>query len=221
MADAVPSVQEARARAWRYWESDGINALITGVAVMLGGMGSLWSHRHYGLGDLLGLLAWLFLAEEAIVGKLTAYIKARITYPRTGYIAKPQVPPSSSDASLLPAEGQAKARRVKSLDRWIWGPLVLFFFAGFVLDDPGLLTKIFFSAAGVWMGLLLWRKRKVGEVGWPQLLILPATFVVIGFLPARHAERREVALIALGAANALWGVLTLCLYLRDHPARPG
>jgi len=220
MSNVVPSLLQARDCAWRYWESDGLNVLIAGFALTLAGLGRLWSHRHYGFGDLVTLAAVAFFAEEALSGKLVGYLKSRITYPRTGYAAELQASISSLDETLLSSQDKERTRREKSLNRWIWGgPVLLFFLGGFVLDDLQPWAAICFCSAGLWIGWLLWQKQKAGRIGWLQVLVLPATFVLIGVLPARHAERQFVALVALGASNVLWGLISLLLYLKKHPAR--
>ena len=216
---SLPSVQDARDRALRYWGSDGFDAMITGLATLLLGLGLFWSHGHTGLreflGDLVGLLASIFMAEEATVGKVVGSLKARITYPRTGYIAPP-LTPSPPDITLLSPAEQEQLRKEKNYERWIWGPMVLAFL-GASFGGRNLIVDAVLAIAFFWMAFLLWRSRSAGQPRWRPLLVFAFYAALLAFLPGGLAERTAMSLVAVGAFSTIAGTVTFILYLHQHP----
>jgi hypothetical protein len=223
MPEAVPSLQEARDHAWDHWSSDGLYALVTGFATLALGLGALWAKKHLGLseflGDLLRLLAVAFLAEEVIAGKVVGWLKTRITYPRVGYVARPQPLASNPDASSLLPEDQEQLRRERSVVSWIWGPLLLFFFGMFIPRGLLFVSVALFAAAFVWMSLLLWARRKSRQLAWYQLSAMAVFALPLAFWPASLGERAAVSAIGVGIFLVFAGTTTLCLFLTKHPAR--
>ncbi len=216
---SLPSVQDARDRALRYWDSDGLNAIITGLGMLLMGFGVFWSHSHNGLreflGDLMYLLASLFMAEEAIMGKVAGLLKAHITYPRTGYIAPP-LNPSTPDITLLSPAEQEQLRKEKNYERWIWGPMVLAFL-GASFGGRNLIVDAVLAIAFFWMAFLLWRSRSGGQPRWRPLLVFAFYAALLAFLPGGREERTAMSLIAAGAFSIIAGTVTFILYLKKHP----
>jgi hypothetical protein len=105
MLEQEPAIEQADHRAKEYWSSDGIPALVFGVAYivlflevsaifallyLLPHVGSNWLwffNSAFVASPVAGFLsfAWFGLWHEDII----EFIKARITYPRTGYVAPP------------------------------------------------------------------------------------------------------------------------------------
>jgi hypothetical protein len=156
------------------------------------------------------------MAEEATVGKVAGWLKARITYPRTGYIAPP-LTPSSPDATLLSPAEQEQLRRDKSYDRWIWGPLVLALLGAW-FGGRNLLVVAALAIACLWTAFLLWRNRRDGRPRWLPLLAFSCYAALLAFLPGERGERIAMSVLAAGTFSTILGTVTFVLYLKKHPA---
>jgi hypothetical protein len=84
MPQALPSVLNARERAQRYWEADGIYAIVSGVASTLFGLALLLDQRisHLSLHEHDGNL-FLYAGSLLVLStdRITEWLKARFTYP--------------------------------------------------------------------------------------------------------------------------------------------
>src|SRR6476660_1949338 len=103
MPETRDSILEAKRRARDYWDIDGLPALLAGANTVLLGVICLPpdSHRPWsGAALVLWLVAWFFVAE--CKGTLE-WLKSRITYPRTGYVAPP----------VASAEGRASRKALE------------------------------------------------------------------------------------------------------------
>lgn len=222
MPKTEPSLVEARDRAWYQWGADGIDTIITGLALLLSGLGGLWAHRHSGFseffGDLVRVLGLLFLCEEALVGIVVGRLKSHITYPRTGYVARPQAPISDLNLELLSSADQERLRKNKSLELWMIGPLVLFISGTLLPAQLTVLIVVWYALASLWLALLLWARRTPRKgVSYPWLILLLGC-IVAAFWRAGFHEKMVIMTIAFGVLSTLTGMATLFLYLRTHPA---
>ncbi len=110
MSNLSPSVLEARQRAARYRDADGLSGIVTGAAFFLMGSQNYFASRFRPLGSLAHVLsillflcvpAVLFLKSEGILD----WAKAHLTYPRSGYVPAPSLLEgieSSKDQRKLP-----------------------------------------------------------------------------------------------------------------------
>jgi hypothetical protein len=84
-------VSEAPIRAQRYWYRDGLSEMVVGVVSLLQGGWILFNHlvssrsSWYGPGAVLCLV--LLAASAMFVPRITAAIRERVTYPRSGYVS--------------------------------------------------------------------------------------------------------------------------------------
>src|ERR1700683_742559 len=90
-------------RAEAYWFADGLPDVMFGLTLLLfATAGFLWQiyAPHSFIYDLLLMSAGFgvfYLKERAVLG----FLKARVTYPRTGYVQPPDEAPVSSGLTML------------------------------------------------------------------------------------------------------------------------
>jgi hypothetical protein len=218
MAEVIPSVHEAQDRARRYWESDGLVFLVAGLGLAMLGAGDLWAHssalsaREEFSADVVRMAAICFLAAQ---GRVAEWLKARITYPRTGYVAPPQsVEPRPldlrPDPTLFAAPKQQERRGFERLSWVPYGLLVVGLLSG---------QRWFFVLSTFLYLPLIWRYRKSPQVSWARKLALPLWGFLLAFLPVQPRRVFAVSIMLAGIYGILMGVLRFSVYLRRHPAR--
>lgn len=127
MSHAVPSVLDAKQRAWKHWTADGLHAIVSGIATTTIGVGLFWNYApfHFRYGeDGSALLIFAALTFFSFQIQITEWLKARFTYPRTGYVASPHepafrgpkpMPNQTVDGKLT----SSPARSVKRIIEWL------------------------------------------------------------------------------------------------------
>jgi hypothetical protein len=144
-------------------------------------------------------------------------LKARITYPRTGYVARPQPFPVYDEALISPADS-AQFRKQKVFRRWVFGPLAMFLAASYVtIKDIRLVITL---AASLWLLLLRPSDQKPAHFSWYhwyQVLVVAAYGALITFLPVSAEQRAGASTAALGVSLTVVGIVELCRYLAKHP----
>lgn len=220
MPETSNAILEAKRRARDYWDIDGLPAILLGAnTVLLGVLVWLPLDRHrswWGVALVFGLFALFFLSESK---KTLEWLKGRITYPRTGYVAPPKADRDSkrdpytiisivkepeAKEPEVPLEGRASRKAIQ--------------------DFPLLLLLVLWLTNNVWLvflaclatPLLLWRKHK-DDPPWFEIAGEAIAGLVI--LPMDGSTRRfGVFLLVFGAAGMLKGATLLIRYLRQHPA---
>jgi len=223
MSEAVPSILQARNRAWNYWGTDGIYAMIQGVALLLSGLGFLWDH-HNKRSILPGVLIWLsvvIMLDQAFFRKIVGWLKSRITYPRTGYTKPPVLRTPHPSAALLSPADREQLRK----QRWFWLALAGWLATAAAIVGYAITTGhrwvIFPGSAS--LVLLVWYRmhRKFGEAGklvcflFSPILLAEA---LLTFLPTDWMTSLSIMIIALAISIILIGATTLSRYLKEHPA---
>jgi len=223
LPDIESPILEARRRAQDQWGADGLPQLVSGVVWVLWGfsVGHLLPQSSFFL-----VLLLLLLSVSALVvlrgREIIEWLKARVTYPRTGYVGPPYSPDHSSRRagftrySLLDGEAQRQPevvgiRKNRNLRGLIFG----------VLGAAVLLIQVFIEnqwvsmMALVALGLCSWlvaprRSRLLWVPGVPSLGLLM-------FALKTGPERRAGFLIVgLGILFVLEGTITLVGYLRRN-----
>jgi hypothetical protein len=92
MTNSTSPVFLAEQRSWSYWFADGLPQLLIGISAILFGFyfvysGSPSASRTASLLAIVGFGIYLLLTVRA--AQVLEWLKARITYPRTGYAASP------------------------------------------------------------------------------------------------------------------------------------
>jgi hypothetical protein len=210
LSTSIGTVAHARNKAWRYWNSDGLFMMVQGVAIVLFGVSMLWSHhqRSILLPGLTYFASMGIQADQIFTKKIVGWLKTRIIYPRTGYVALPGYKELMSSASLK------QKRQQKWMLVWITFLIVL---GSYVVIAH---VQWYLAGAQIMTAGLLWLFWTKGKFAWyvPAPLVVGTLFLVL--LPASSKDRLEIILIEMGAQHMVLGVSILLQYLREHPVPP-
>ena len=213
MPESGTSVFQAKVRSWQYWNVDGLPSITMGVAVLLQGMGYLWGHHHPHsiLPIFLAAFSIAIYIDQIFWRKIVGWLKARITYPRTGYAAPP---PRTlhTDPALLSASELKQQRKTKWV--WIFLPfyLVLSFYFVFTYG------RWYFAITAVGLAGLMWFSTAKKKLPW----YLPMPLLLCGFLlillPTDRRDTQALGIVTFGIQMLFVGAVSLARYLREHPA---
>lgn len=202
------NTENALNRAYANWIKDGFYEI--GLGILFAGVGAIRAMIHFA-GDKTPAYYWLVAAVfifMLVIGGGTGFVlkrlKARITYPRTGY-----------------TKFKPRKRNFKST-------LVIFIFAGIlggllgVLSmqpnqaDAGMLVPIAFGIVGA--GVFTYGAQRIGV---KRLYVLAAASIAIGLVLAVLRVGVVLGLsffyFSIGLAMLLSGSFALVGYLRDNP----
>lgn len=200
-------LSDVERRVRRYWFTDGLGELIGGGMFIL--MGIYFGLQEYlGQNSMLGGILQVSLVLVLVGGmyvsrRLINALKARVTYPRTGYV-----------------EYQADEHNLRS--RRIWVAVLAFAIAALTMVFVNLFQ--FFDAivavTGVAVGLILITLRAKAS-GMARFYVLGAISIVLGLalsiskLPDGYSLGYFYGL--MGLSFLLSGGLTLQRYLEENP----
>jgi TRAP-type uncharacterized transport system fused permease subunit len=215
MTDIDSEIVEASRRAKTYWEIDGLPVMLVGASTIL--IGLLLYFATFQSAWFLPALAVFFLLWSVLNKKETLEkLKARITYPRTGYVAPPLAYEQAEYLSTIPlseseiGEGQVDRRRA-AISRVTVVPLgIVLWIATLLLGNrwPACAACVV-GAVDLW-----WKSSK--NPPWINILL----FLVQGAAMAVFSVPRGVG-IALGLNGVtlmVRGAGMFFCYLRQHPA---
>jgi len=198
------SVDQAAGRAAEYLESDGLVSLVNGIMILLLGALNIWAPPRSArqlLLCLLGVIAYFYFVGRPNA-PIMCWLKARISYPRTGYVALP--PFGSSAAMRLSIQSFGRHPHIWVFFAAIFSPLVDTPWFGAVL--------VILSTAIVW---IISKGRFQFAVIFIPGLFLGA--ILMPFLPLAVDDRTPYFVIVWGGLYALAGIIQLRSYLRRHP----
>ena len=212
MSQSAGTVIQARNRAWQYWNTDGLSIMVFGFASLLQGIAYLWDHherRSIGPIFLIVLSLWIYV-DHLFWRKIVGWLKARITYPRTGYVAIPSFMPT-----LTAAGGFKLSRRAI--------PTVIFitFFCALIGFTSISYPRWSGALAAIPFAVFTWfRRMKDGPRGifalyHPLPLLCCSLVLILGRI--NNNDAMFITLIGLGAQFILIGATQLSRYLREHP----
>jgi hypothetical protein len=209
MANIGFNVDHASRRVGDYWEVDGLPTLMLAVMCLVGGSLTLWTpHYHSFRRDLpisgfkiliCGALFYFVARKNSLVVR---WLKARITYPRTGYVA---LPPFGSVA----AEGIKAQDLKRHPEVWVLFPVIF----SSIVDAPWFGAGLAILATSIVWAITRGRFPSSG-------ILIPGLYLsalLLSFLPIAPDNRLPYFFIALGLLYALVGTVQLVTYLRRHP----
>jgi hypothetical protein len=209
MANIGLNLDHAVQRVGDYWEQDGLPTLMLALLCLAGGSLAIWMpHYHSFRRDLPTSVLQLLLFGAFIYfvarknSPVIQWLKARITYPRTGYVA---LPPRGSEAAAR-IKGQAMKRHPEI---WMIGPLAF----SAVVDTPWFGTGLAIIATSI-----MWAITR-GKFPSASILI-PGFYLSALLLPFLHIapdNRFPYFYLAFGLLYLLAGIIQLVGYLRRHP----
>jgi hypothetical protein len=217
LSEALPSVLHARERAQRYWEADGFYAIVSGIANTLFGLALLLEPRisHLSLHEHGGNLflyagSLLFLSTD----RITEWLKAHFTYPRTGYVAPPQKAESQVNENVFP---RPKATREEIVDGFLIVTYILLFFG--VAANHRWMIGLFVLL----YSYLCWHFRNWVRIRWYKKFLPPIIGTLLLVLLTRFPMDLTLAIpiinITGGLLSTFRGLKKMALYLRQHPVQ--
>jgi len=206
------SVLQAERRARSYWDIDGLPIIAQAVAVLLAGLWFLYMNYSGAWGRHQSELASLVCIVAVVLDMIRkpgaiAWLKAKITYPRTGYVAR------------LEQKVQPEGRGVNFAALGFVCLLIGFWAVALSVETPWICV-----AAGIVTGLALWwnpvREKfayldilGIACVGMLAAVLLNATHSVF------HLQRFAFTLTALGTLGLIKGIVTLLRYVQRNPVQ--
>jgi len=216
------STLEASERAWRYWFADGFTNLLVGAGILLMSFCLLDPPRYPP--KPLPVAAWvisLFLYVSSMIRhrQIVEWLKARMTYPRTGYVQPPQECPEGipalslrTDAARSPEAAQFYSSR-RQTTYLMLGLTIVAAIAMIAIHQRWVWT-----AAGLIIGLGMAIARRQHRMSW----IVPVGFPAVGLLTTLYVTSRQKApavfLVGWGILFVLDGGVALIRYLLQNPA---
>jgi hypothetical protein len=233
MSSSPPPLLSAEHRAWLYWFDDGLPTLVAGLGFLFAGVAFAYDHSQNStyVNLAVGFVAMLLYCSILLFHRqMIDWLKAKITYPRTGYAQPPFLgeavpPPTSLTAAVNHAEegqGTAEMMRLREYRRQrvllLCGAVALASFAMIYFRN-----RWACALAGVVTGLAFWMwGRKVYRLSWLVVAGFPVVGVGLTLLFGDRVygfDRVTYFLIAAGALLVLDGVTALVGYLHVDPGR--
>jgi hypothetical protein len=224
MSETSSAILEAKRRARDYWDIDGLPALRAGAVIVLWGVYWLSTGIHRSMLAMVILAGWILSWKKK---GILEWLKGRITYPRTGYVAPPKVSPylkrdQSTIISIIkepiepeePIEGRASRKAIEFTDIPFFLLLALFF-----ADNNWLvsLNGWLISLASLATAILFWWKDKK-DPPWFEIAGAAIASLVNALLQATGEKRVGIFLLVFGAASMMKGATLLIRYLLQNPA---
>lgn len=206
MADTL-NLAEAEGRAQRYWTIDGLPEIIMGALWMVWG-GAFLVGQLLPRGPVWNMY-WMFtpalLALSGVAAvQVTKRLKARITFPRTGYVEWRE----PSRTHRMTTAGVAM----------VTAALLVIILARSRAEGMG-------STVAPVLGVILSLSFVVASLSQraPYLLALAGAALVLGLVFGASRTGWDAVnwmFVALGAATAAVGALRLGRFIRTHPLEP-
>jgi len=222
------TAETASRRAREYWNVDGLpEILCSGIMLLLGFWAlvtklsaPLWLQR------LSDIAFFITLLSSFLCRRVLDWLKARVTYPRTGYAPPPLSPDEVKDARWQAASirtGPATPSRARMA---LWLPLQDRVF------PAGLLGILILEAMHLWpfrwaplilatAAALAFRSAH-GNPEFPfhsiTLWSLPMAGLMLSVLDVPTPTRVGWALLAFSSVGLIAGTITFWSYLRQHPS---
>lgn len=210
MSETNNAILEAKRRARNYWDIDGLPAFMAGATPFLLGVFSLYTGKN-SVWDILWV--WFVLSLWFDSKDIVEWLKGRITYPRTGYVAPPEAAPEHDPYTIIsvikepvaPIVGRASRRAIGILNF----PLLLFVL---LFDDYGWIVCLACLASA----LIFWYRNQDDP---PWFEIAGSAIAGLVILPVDSHRTFGVFLLVFGATGMVKGATLFISYLRQHPAR--
>ena len=207
-------------RAAAYWFIDGLPEIVSGgVMVLCGGIGlALWAAGLRGLYPLLGFPGLLLLWKDR---DAIEFLKARLTYPRTGYVRPPVESGDEPPRTIGTLASLSAPVADKSVTHFRYNTVVPLSLAALwtnVTDQTWIWPP---TVCGWVVVLYLWNRKLERPYRWWEALplALAGCALVLSNLPRNL--RPPAALTLSGAWLLAMGGGKLVSYIRMHPrSRP-
>ena len=218
--DTVLHLNSAGRRAAAYWFIDGLPDLAFGLAYLAVGTAGVirgfdWGNR--GLKWSLAITWLVFVLMFLRDRKVLDFFKARLTYPRTGYVRPPAEPWGESAVQRLivakaPADENVSSFRVRTV-------LVFYVAMQLVWTFEGASWTVPIFMALVALVVYAWNLSDARPYSWWAVLPIAFAGLVSASIDLPAKSRRFLPLVIGGLWLLAQGGWTLARYLRAHPRR--
>ena len=232
MTTANSGVVRAEQRAWNYWFVDGQPSLVSGVACVLVATSLLSAaarprHTVLAVTSIVSLILYVFLLIR--LRNVVEWLKERITYPRTGYVA----PPNFTEDQTLPvhfttlALRDADERRLKEVERihqdrkrLMW--MIIAMAAVAAAAAWFIESRWICLVVGCGVGAALWvATRENQRISWIEITAMPLVGFYAFLVPVHRQDRLLTFVAGGGIALIISGTVSLIRYLRQNPVGRG
>jgi hypothetical protein len=214
----------AQRRAWNYWFDDGVPTLVGGFGCFVFGLSFIFDRPPLFRLLLAAPYYVILLRNRSII----EWLKARLTYPRTGYVTPPyssqdELPPlldlmavslHADSARLAKTAGERHERKQRMI-------LVLTMLIAAVLGTMFIDRPWTFAAAGVDLGLALWiMNGKDFQLSWIVISAIPLIGFSLAIFPPdalTPAHRLGYFVTAGGLLIVADGAVAVVRYLWRNP----
>lgn len=231
MSDLPASVSDAERHAWHYWFVDGLPHLLSGAGCLSVAAAILLKDILSGL-PFVGFAVVAYGCAVIIIlrmRKILDWLKARMTYPRTGYVTPPyfayfaheqRVPTALTILAIgkVAEQRASEDERIRQDLRHQRVAVSVIITVGAVLATLVAANRWICLAAGLATSVLLWVvTRKDDRLSGVVLLGLPIVAFFYAVSSMVRNERTGFFLAGIGLWGLLEGGLRLVRYLRHHP----
>ncbi len=206
-------------RAAAYWFIDGLPEIVFGLVLLIIGIYPIVFHQP----NVWILLGWIVVVSLyfVILGKhrrILDLLKARITYPRTGYVRPPKDIPKTFDPNQeIVALGLI--HRVDENTTWFRNhTFIIFFFGSFLMRHlPAGRWNLPSVMMGVALLIYLLNRDDVHTYSWRAVLPIALAGFIAAFLDLTPTAREYAPCVIGGVWLLVIGIWTLVGYLRANP----
>lgn len=221
--DPERSSADAGRRAAAYWFDDGLPEIVFGIPLILLGAVPLLSRLYLSatwVRVLSGAAALCLLAVWVFHRQLLDLVKARITYPRTGYVHPPRQQPADNPNEILGLHLDQPPAPATSQNVTQFPVLIVVLFFGMAYPLVSLVGGDWsVPAVMVVISVLVYVLHRDSEHAYSPWSVLP--LAASGFLPlitgAPGRIRPFLPCLFGGVWLLLHGTWALSRYLHDHP----
>ena len=217
-------LEAAGRRAAAYWFIDGLPEILFGtVYVVWGSFGLAWRFHPSNRWMLaayavVGVAFFLLWYKDRVI---LDFCKARLTYPRTGYVRPPNEPVPDSRLEVVtlrtapPFDWNVTSFRMRTA--------FVFFVSGAFVDCPLWAGRwsVPIVMAVVAVAVYSWNRRDAHPYSWQSALAIALAGLLSAGLEVPLDGRRYIPLLIGGLWLLGHGVPTLVRYLRTYPAHKG
>jgi hypothetical protein len=233
MASTLPPTLQAERRARQHWFQDGLPSLIAGVGCLVWAL--FWIYLQNGHSSsfkiilLLSVLA-LYLGIERHQLRIIEWLKARISYPRAGYVRAAYLAEGEGiplDLNMLSMQGvnttqpeEIKRARIGRMRRsWVIMPLILLAsWTMMIVRNPW----VCFAAGLLLSGAFWFGARTERRLSWIVLAGTPLVGLSMSVLQRRgmvSPDQPGLFFAGIGLVFFVDGVASLLRFLRRNPRR--
>ena len=219
--NTTPQTTSPGRRAASYWFIDGLPEAAFGLAYLVWGvLGIAWGfhrpnpwYKWATIGAALGFFA-LFARDR----KILDWLKARLTYPRTGYVRPPgeTKPPRHGVIVTLSNPARVDENVTSFRTRGVWT-----FFLAMTLEDffAGARWSVALIMVGAAILEYFMNREEVHPYSYRAVLPLALAGILAAFLDVPPHSRQFLPLVIGGVWLLALGAWTLIRYLHTYPKR--